>query len=132
MTVLRKTTLTSLLLGGCLFGGVVPLHADHRSDCEKHIQKAENNLYKEIRKHGEHSRQAANRRRELEQARYGCGDVARHRFGRDRDRYYDRDRDRYYDRDRDRYHDRDRDRYYDRDRDRYYRYDRRDDYYRRY
>ena len=126
MTVLRKTTLTSVLLGSCLFGGVVSLQADHRSDCEKHIQKAENNLYKEIRNHGEHSRQAANRRRELEQARYGCRDVARHRFyGRDRDRYYDRDRDRNYDRDRDRYYGRDRDRYY-----RYY--DRRDDYYRRY
>ena len=116
MTILRKTTLISLLLGGCLFGGAVPLRADHRSDCEKHIQKAEDNLYKEIRKHGEHSRQAANRRRDLEQARYGCREVARDRYnGRDRDRYYDRDRDRYYDRDRDR------DRYYGRDRDDYYR-----------
>ena len=125
MTILRKTTLTSLLLSSCFFGGVVSLQADHRSDCEKHIQKAENNLYKEIRKHGEFSRQAQNRRRQLEQARYGCRDVARHRYyGRDRDRYgyYGRDRDRYYDRDRDRYYDRDRDRY------RYYR----DYYYRRY
>jgi hypothetical protein len=123
MTILRKTTLTSFLLGSCLFGGVVSLQADHRSDCEKHIQKAENNLYKEIRKHGEHSRQAENRRRELEQARYGCREVAHHRYY-DRSRYgsYDRDRDRYY-----RYYDRDRYRYYDRDRDRYYRY-----YYRRY
>ena len=125
MTVLRKTTLTSLLLGGCLFGGVVPLHADHRSDCEKHIQKAENNLYKEIRKHGEYSRQAENRRRELEQARYGCRDVANHGYyGRYPDRYRyndrDRDRDRYYDRNRDNYYRRDR-YYYDRDRDYYYR-----------
>jgi len=116
MTILRKTTLTSLLLGSCcLFGGVASLQADHRSDCEKHIQKAEDNLYKEIRKHGEYSRQAENRRRELEQARYGCRDVARYRYGRDRDRYYD-DRNRY--------------RYYDRDRG--YRYYDRDDYYRRY
>jgi len=133
MTILRKTTLTSLLLGSCLFGGVVSLQADHRSDCEKHIQKAEDNLYKEIRKHGEYSRQAENRRRELEQARYGCRDVARYRYGRDRDRYYDRDHDRYryYGRDRDRYYDdRNRYRYYDRDRG--YRYYDRDDYYRRY
>ena len=116
MTILRKTTLTSLLLGSCcLFGGVASLQADHRSDCEKHIQKAEDNLYKEIRKHGEYSRQAENRRRELEQARYGCRVVARYRYGRDRDRYYD-DRNRY--------------RYYDRDRG--YRYYDRDDYYRRY
>ena len=125
MTILRKTTLTSLLLGICLFGGVASLQADHRSDCEKRIQKAQDNLYKEIRKHGEYSRQAENRRRELEQANYGCRDVARHRYyGRDRDRYYERDRDRYpyYGRDRDRdYDDRNRYRYYDRDRDYYYR-----------
>ena len=135
MTILRKTALTSLLLGSCFFGGAVSLQADHRSDCGKHIQKAEDNLYKEIRKHGEHSRQAADRRRDLEQANYGCRDVARHRYyGRDRDRYYGRDRDRYYERDRDRYpyYGRDRDRYYD-DRNRYRYYDRdRDDYYRRY
>ena len=105
MTILRKTTRTSLLLGICLFGGVVSLQADHRSDCEKRIQKAQDKLYKEIRKHGEYSRQAENRRRELDQAHYGCRDVARHRYyGRDRDRYYeDRNRYRYYDRDRDYY-----------------------------
>jgi hypothetical protein len=132
MTILRKTTLTSLLLGSCLFGGVGFLQADHRSDCEKHIQKTEDKLYKEIGKHGEHSRQAENRRRELEQARYGCRDVAPHRYdGRDRDRYHERDRDRYYGRDRDRYYDdRNRYRYYERDRG--YRYYDRDDYYRRY
>src|SRR5262245_51013698 len=99
MTILRKTTLTSLLLGSCLFSGVVSLQADHRSDCEKRIQKAEDNLYKEIRKHGEHSRQAENRRRELEQASYGCRDVAHHGYYDrypDRYRYYDRDRDDYY------------------------------------
>ena len=121
-------------MGSCLFGGVVSLQADHRSDCEKHIQKAEDNLYKEIRKHGQHSRQAENRRRELEQARYGCRDVARQRYyGRDRDRYYERDSDRYhyYGRDRDRYYD-DRNRYHHYDRDRGYRYYDRDDYYRRY
>ena len=102
MTILRKTTLTSLLLGSCLFGGAVSLQADHRSDCEKNIQKAEDNLYKEIRKHGEYSRQAENKRRDLDQAREGCRDVARQRYyGRDRDRYYDRDRDRYDGRDRD-------------------------------
>ena len=128
MTILRKTTLTSLILGSCLFGGTVSLQADHRSDCEKNIQKAEDKLYKEIRKHGEYSRQAENKRRDLDQAREGCRDVARQRYyGRDRDRYNDRDRDRY------RYDGRDRDRYYDRDRDRY-RYDGRDrdDHYRRY
>jgi hypothetical protein len=124
MTILRKSTLTSLLLGSFLFGGAASLRADRWSDCEKNIQKAEDKLYKEIRKHGEYSRQAETRRRELEQARYGCRDVARQRYyGRDSDRYYERDRDRY------RYYGRDRDRYYD-DRNRYRYYDR--DYYRRY
>ena len=125
MTILRKTTLTSLLVGSCLFGGVASLQADHRNDCEKRIQKAEDKLYKEIRKHGEYSRQAENRRRELEQASYGCRDVAHNRYyGGDRDRYHERDRDRYryYGRDRDRYDDRNRYRYYDRDRGYYRRY----------
>ena len=66
MPMLRKTTLISLLLGGCLFGGVVPLRADQRSACNKRIRKAEDNLHKEIRRHGEHSRQATDRRRELD------------------------------------------------------------------
>ena len=138
MTILRKTTLTAVLLGSCLFGGVVSLQADHRSDCEKRIRKAEDKLYKEVRKHGEYSRQAENRRRDLDEARYGCRDVASNRYydrGRDRDRSYDNDRDRYYGRgrDRDRYNDRDRDRYSDRGRDRYRYHDRdRNDYYRRF
>src|SRR5262245_48635174 len=130
MTILRKTILTSLLLGSCLLGGVVSLHADNRSDCEKNIQKAEDKLYKEIRKHGEHSRQAANRRRELEQARYGCRDFTHHRYY-DRDggyRYHDRDRSyRYYDRNRDYNYRPYRDEYYRR----YWYYDRDRDYYRR-
>ena len=63
MPILRKTALISLLLSGCSLGGVVSLRADHWSDCEKRIHKAEENLHKEVRKHGEHSRQAENRRR---------------------------------------------------------------------
>jgi hypothetical protein len=50
MRMLRKTTLISLLLGGCLFGGVVSLRADQRSDCDKRIRKAEDNLHKENQK----------------------------------------------------------------------------------
>jgi hypothetical protein len=72
MSILRKTALILLLLSGCLFGGVVSLQADQRSDCDKRIRKAEGNLHKEIRKHGEHSRQAENRRRDLDQARDRC------------------------------------------------------------
>lgn len=84
MHLIRKTTLISLVLSGCLLGGAVPLLADHRSDCEKRIHKAELNLDKEVRKHGEHSRQAEKRRHELENVRESCRDV---------DRDHDRDRD---------------------------------------
>lgn len=89
MRILRKTALISLLLGACLFGGVVSLRADHWSDCEKRIHKAEENLHKEIRKHGERSHQAANRRRDLEQARARCRGFESDRR---RDHRYDRDR----------------------------------------
>ncbi len=87
MRTFRQTTLISLVLSGCLLGGLVPLKADQRSDCEKRIHKAEQRLDKEIRKHGEHSRQAEKRRHELREAREQCR-------GFDRDRYRDRDYDR--------------------------------------
>jgi hypothetical protein len=78
MHIFRKTMI-SLVLSGCLLGGVVPLQADRRSDCAKRIRKAEQNLDKEVRKHGERSRQAENRRRDLERAREQCRDFDRDR-----------------------------------------------------
>jgi hypothetical protein len=87
MPTLRKISLILLLLSGCLLAGVTPSWADQRSDCDKRIRKAEDNLHKEIRKHGERSRQAQDRRRDLEQARDRCHDFAR-------DRRHDRDHDR--------------------------------------
>ena len=50
---------------------------DHDRECAKRIHRAEENLRKEIDRHGEHSRQAEEKRRELEEARRGCG-VERH------------------------------------------------------
>lgn len=99
----------------CLFtmlGSTVPAQA--RSSCDKRMRKAEDNLRKEIRKHGEYSSQAQYRRRQLEEVRQSCG------FDRDHDR--DRDRDRDNDRDHDRgrhhrHHDRDKDRDHDHDHD---------------
>jgi hypothetical protein len=93
----RKTALMSLVLSGCLLGGVVSLRADQRSDCDKRVRKAEENLHKEIRKHGERSRQAQSRRRDLDQVRQRCREFDNHR-DRGRRRHHDRDRD--YDRDR--------------------------------
>ena len=81
MHTFRKTTLISLVLSGCLLGGVVPLHAKRRNDCERRIRNAEQSLSKEIRKHGEHSRQADKRRHDLRNVRAQC-----HGFDRDHDR----------------------------------------------
>ncbi len=47
--------------------------ADHDRDCRKRIHKAEENLRKEIDRHGEQSRQAEKRRHELEEAKRSCG-----------------------------------------------------------
>ena len=74
--------------------GAVPIQArdrDHDRDerCERQIRRAEQNLHKAIRRHGEHSRQAEQRRHDLEEARERC-----HRGDRDRDRDHDRDHDR--------------------------------------
>ena len=69
---LRKTFAKLFLcvaLGGLLLtGSALPA----RADCAKDIRKAEANLDKAIRKHGEHSPQAEQRRRELEEVRRRC------------------------------------------------------------
>jgi hypothetical protein len=52
--------------------------------CQKQMQKAEQNLQKAVRKHGEHSRQAEDRRRQLQEVRERC-----HRGDRDHDRDHD-------------------------------------------
>jgi len=67
----RKTGLTAaMLLAMLAFGSAVPMYAS----CEKDIRKAEHNLDKAVRKHGEHSRQAEERRHQLEEVRSRCHD----------------------------------------------------------
>jgi len=57
-----------------LAGGVARTQAgDNDRHCEQRIHKAEENLRKEIDRHGEHSRQAEKRRQELEEAKRSCG-----------------------------------------------------------
>lgn len=86
-TLGRATFLAAALGGFLLLGSVAPAQARDRDDkCAQRIHKAEEKLEKEIRRHGEHSRQAGKRRRELENARRGC------RGDRDRDDRRDRDR----------------------------------------
>ncbi len=45
---------------------------DRDRKCEQRIHKAEGELQKAIRRHGEHSRQAEQRRRQLEEQRERC------------------------------------------------------------
>jgi hypothetical protein len=71
--LLKKTCsrmLLSAMLGTALLAGAVPALADCRHD----IERAQINLDKAVRKHGEHSRQAEQRRHELEAVRERCHD----------------------------------------------------------
>jgi len=71
-SMFRKSTLVAAVLGAFfLIGGVVPLQA-RNPQCEQRVRKAEANLHEAIRRHGERSRQAEQRRRELEQVRANC------------------------------------------------------------
>ncbi len=99
-----KVAVAVAALGGfLLLGGVAQLHAYTREQCDKYIYKAQKNVGKQIRQHGENSWQARQARRQLEQTRRNCGEY----YGRgDRDRNWNRDqnRERGHDRDRDRNH----------------------------
>jgi multidrug resistance efflux pump len=82
-----KTLIAALVIFSFL-GGAVPTQAldrDHDNDrrCEQQIHKAEANLQKAVRKHGERSRQAEQKRHQLEEARERCH----------RDHDHDRDHD---------------------------------------
>jgi hypothetical protein len=86
--MLRRTGTAVLLTLFLLMGSLVPAQARDRDDkCEQRVRKAEVSLQKAERKHGANSRQAQNRRRELEEARERC----RHReHSGDRDHDHDR------------------------------------------
>jgi len=62
-------TLLCAMLGATLLAGVA---TPARADCRRDIEKAEANLRKAIQKHGERSKQAEERRRQLEEVRRRC------------------------------------------------------------
>ena len=73
-------TLLGTVLSACLMvGNAIPAHADRDDRCRHDVQRAEQNLEKAIRKHGEHSRQAEDRRRQLEEVRERCHMRGEHR-----------------------------------------------------
>lgn len=66
--------LLALACGAMLLAGSAsPAIAESRRDCERRVPNAEVNLQKAIRRHGERSRQAEQRRRDLERERARCG-----------------------------------------------------------
>ncbi len=77
----KSRVLAAILAAVLLFGSAAPARAFDRDDdkCHRRVEQAERNLQKAIRRHGEHSRQAEQRRHQLEEARERC------RHDRDRD-----------------------------------------------
>ena len=70
--MLGKKLLAITLGAGLLLGSAAPVMAAPRN-CAHRIRKAELNLDKAIRRHGVRSRQAQERRRQLDHARASCG-----------------------------------------------------------
>ena len=62
---------------------------DPDRECAKRIDKAEENLRKEMDRHGEHSRQVEEKRHELEEVRRGCGVEHHEHCGRDANLHQD-------------------------------------------
>lgn len=72
-------------LGAFFLAGVAtPARADRDDACSRQIRKAEESLEKEVRKHGEQSRQAEQRRRQVEEIRECCR-AGYHGCGRDQE-----------------------------------------------
>lgn len=83
---MQKLRLLALILAVAFVGGsAIPAKALDRDDdrCHRQIEKAERNLDKAVRRHGEHSPQAERRRHELEETRERC----HHDHDRDHDRH---------------------------------------------
>jgi hypothetical protein len=70
--VVGKTMLCAALVAYLWAGVTTPARADRGDACRRQIRKAEENLEKAIRKHGEQSRQAEQGRRQLEEIRECC------------------------------------------------------------
>lgn len=73
---LRKSGMAVLLGASLLLGGSVIVQGqappDRHYRCERRIRQAEINLQRAIERHGERSRQAEKRRRQLEEIRARC------------------------------------------------------------
>jgi hypothetical protein len=72
-----KAAVAALIAAALMwFVAAAPLaHADDRSHCQHAVEKAEANLDKAIHDHGDHSREAEDRRRDLNAERQHCWDA---------------------------------------------------------
>jgi hypothetical protein len=100
-----RDVLPAVALGAVVAIGATPNVAadDHRTECQKKVEKAQDHFRHEVHEHGKHSRQAENARAKLNAEwdrcwtlAHGWYDPHRHewRTDRDWDRNYDWDHDR--------------------------------------
>ena len=71
----RKLAVTAVVGGSLIAAGSLPAQA---ADCHERVRKAEQRLNNEQRKHGDHSRQAEDARRNLDRERRGCDNNNNH------------------------------------------------------
>jgi hypothetical protein len=97
---LAVSAVMTMALGAAMFVTVPQSYADDHARCQRQIERAESKLDQAIRKHGERSRQAEQRRRDLHAQRERCwnayhgwwdGHEKRWHDDRDWDRDHDRD-----------------------------------------
>lgn len=79
-----KLLVAALIVFGFAAGAVTARAVDRDDKCEKQVHRAEQNLDKAVHKHGEHSKQAEQRRHELEEARERCHHGGDHDHDHDR------------------------------------------------
>lgn len=89
---LAVSAVMTAVLSTAMFVTVPQSYADDHAKCQRLIEKAESKLDQAIRKHGEHSHQADQRRRDLNSERercwsqyHGWWDGHEHRWHDDRD-----------------------------------------------
>ena len=98
---MRRVLLCTSLTGAMLFSAAVPAaQAADRAKCQRNIQKTEAKLDDAIRKHGAGSRQAEQRRRDLNNERQKCWNTY-HAWYNGQERQWHKERD--WDRDHDRH-----------------------------
>ncbi len=70
---LRGLIVAGVIAGTLAMAPSMNAQVRRNNRCAQHIRQAEANLQKAIRRHGEHSKQANQRRRQLEKVRERCG-----------------------------------------------------------